>query len=222
MNKSMVKVVGIDLAGVEKRPTGFCVLDEKLKAKTKILYSNEEIVKEVHTANPTVISIDAPLSLPKGRCCLKNNCSCRKAGHLRECDRALLKLKIKFFPVTLGPMRKLTMRGITLRNLLTKEGFKVIESFPFSVRKILGFPDKGEGVEKLRKALIGYGIKGDPKRRNLTEHELDAILSALVGKLFLEGKAIGIGDPSEGLIIIPNPEVYGYPYSIPHKEILFR
>ena len=209
----MVKIVGIDLAGVESRPTGFCILDEKLKTETKILYKDEEIVKEVLNVKPSLTSIDAPLSLPKGRCCLRDNCPCRKAGHLRKCDKDILRLKIRLFPVTLGPMRKLTMRGINLNKTLTSHGFKVVETLPSSVRKILGFPGKGEGVEKLRKALIGYGIKGDPKRRNLTEHELDAILSALVGKLFLEDKTIGIGDPSEGLIIIPNPKIYGYPYT---------
>ena len=205
-----MKVAGVDLAGSPTRPTGFCILDTGLYAKTKLLYKDEEIVDEILAVKPTIVSIDAPLALPRGRCCLKDDCQCRKAGHLRECDKVLLKLKIKFFPLTLGPMRKLTLRGINLTKILSQKGFKVIESFPNSIKIILGFPGKKEGLEKLRKALIDYGIKGDINKKNITEHELDAILSALVGKLYLEGKAVEIGDPDEALMVIPNPKIYNY------------
>ncbi|OYT54323.1 MAG: hypothetical protein B6U77_02865 [Candidatus Hecatellales archaeon ex4484_218] len=205
-----MKVAGVDLAGSPTRPTGFCILDMGLYAKTKLLYKDEEIVNEILAVKPTIVSIDAPLALPRGRCCLKDDCQCRKAGHLRECDKVLLKLKIKFFPLTLGPMRKLTLRGINLTKILSQKGFKVIESFPNSIKIILGFPGKKEGLEKLRKALIDYGIKGDINKKKITEHELDAILSALVGKLYLEGKAVEIGDPDEALMVIPNPKIYNY------------
>ena len=205
-----MKVAGVDLAGSPTRPTGFCILDMDLYAKTKLLYKDEEIVDEILAVKPTIVSIDAPLALPRGRCCLKDDCQCRKAGHLRECDKVLLKLKIKFFPLTLGPMRKLTLRGINLTKILSQKGFKVIESFPNSIKIILGFPGKKEGLEKLRKALIDYGIKGDINKKKITEHELDAILSALVGKLYLEGKAVEIGDPDEALMVIPNPKIYNY------------
>ena len=205
-----MKVAGVDLAGSPTRPTGFCILDTGLYAKTKLLYKDEEIVDEILAVKPTIVSIDAPLALPRGRCCLKDDCQCRKAGHLRECDKVLLKLKIKFFPLTLGPMRKLTLRGINLTKILSQKGFKVIESFPNSIKIILGFPEKKEGLEKLRKALIDYGIKGDINKKKITEHELDAILSALVGKLYLEGKAVEIGDPDEALMVIPNPKIYNY------------
>ena len=39
--------IGIDLAGVEARPTGFCILDRKMKTSTSILYSDKEIVEKV-------------------------------------------------------------------------------------------------------------------------------------------------------------------------------
>ena len=39
-----MEIVGIDLAGVETRPTGFCWLNKKLKAKTKILFTDKEIL----------------------------------------------------------------------------------------------------------------------------------------------------------------------------------
>jgi hypothetical protein len=42
--ESYILVMGLDLAGVETRPTGFCLLRE-LKAETLQLYSDEEIIK---------------------------------------------------------------------------------------------------------------------------------------------------------------------------------
>lgn len=198
-----MKVVGIDLAGVTKKKTGFCVLDENLNVKTSILATNAEIINEVLKINPGVVSIDAPLALPRGRDCLRKNCSCRKYGHFRECDRALLKMRIKFFPITLGPMRKLTKRGIKLRKFFEKLGFKVIESYPGSIQDILGLPRKQKGIEKLRKALIEYGFTGDVSKKDITDDELDAITSALVGKMYLENNYMAIGDPEEILMILP-------------------
>ena len=113
-------IVGLDLAGVESRPTGFCMLTD-MKAETSLVYPDKEILLKIREIKPQVIAIDAPLSLPPGRKSLEE----RTGVHLRECDRELLKKGIKFFPVTLGPMRKLTARGINLRRILEAENFVV-------------------------------------------------------------------------------------------------
>jgi len=59
-------VVGLDLAGVEGRPTGLCVLDY-MKAETSLVYTDEEILKRIKGIRPEIVAIDAPLSLPKER-----------------------------------------------------------------------------------------------------------------------------------------------------------
>ncbi|MGD0995199.1 MAG: DUF429 domain-containing protein [Candidatus Bathyarchaeia archaeon] len=92
-------IVGLDLAGVESRPTGFCILAD-MKAETSLVYTDEETLKKIRESNPRVVAIDAPLSLPPGRKSLEE----RTDAHLRECDRELLKRGIRFFPVTLGPL----------------------------------------------------------------------------------------------------------------------
>jgi len=194
-----MKIVGIDLAGSEKRDTGFCVLNENLFCKTKILKKDREIIEEVKKINPDIISIDAPLSLPKGRKSLND----RKGPHLRECDKALAKMGIKFFPLTLGPMRKLTQRGIKLKKIFNKMGYEVIESFPGAMQDILKIPRKQKGIEKLRKGLIKIGVKGDIEKEKITHDELDAICCALVGKIYLQNNFLSIGDPKEGVIILP-------------------
>ncbi len=118
-------IIGFDLAGVETRPTGYCRL-KKLKAETALLYSDEEIVKIVKENQPEVIAVDAPLSLPLGRKTIED----QNGEHLRESDRELSRRGIKFFPITLGPMRKLTTRGIHLKAVFEENGFRVIEAYP--------------------------------------------------------------------------------------------
>jgi len=62
------------------------------------------------TVNPAAVAMDAPLSIPRERRSLEE----RDSIHLRPCGRELLKQRIKFFPFTLAPMRRLTARGIAL------------------------------------------------------------------------------------------------------------
>ncbi|MCP8308474.1 MAG: DUF429 domain-containing protein [archaeon] len=196
-----MKFIGIDLAGVETRDSGICILDEDLKAKVFTLKSDDEIIDCIIKLRPDIIAIDAPLSLPFGRCCLKDTCSCRNKGHLRECDRELLRMKIKFFPITLGPMRKLTERGISLKEIIERKGIKVIEVYPGGAQDMLGIPRKQKGINELRKGLMKIGIKGISKV--ISDHELDAITSALVGKMYIEGDYLALGNSKEGLIIMP-------------------
>jgi predicted nuclease with RNAse H fold len=189
-------VVGLDLAGVEKRPTGFCVL-KGMKAETSLVYSDQEMLKRIEESKPEVIAIDAPLSLPVGRTSIEQ----RTSVHLRECDKELLRRGIKFFPITLGPMRKLTARGINLRKALENRRFRVIEVYPGGAQDVLGIPRKQQGLEGLRAGLKKLGVKGLNCR--MSDHELDAVTCALVGKLWLEGRSVTYGT-SEQAIVMPN------------------
>lgn len=189
-----MSTVGLDLAGVESRPTGFCVL-HSMKAKTRLLYSDDEILESVRTVMPRIVAIDAPLSLPSGRRSIEE----RSKVHLRECDRELLRRRIRFFPVTLGPMRRLTSRGIYLRKILENDGFAVIEVYPGGAQDVLGIPRKQKGLDRLRMGLEQAGVEG--LNDEMSDHELDAITCALVGKLFLEGKAEVYGTAEQGIVM---------------------
>ena len=90
-----------------------------------------------------------------------------------------------------------------MKKVFEAESLKVIESYPGSIQDILGMPRKQAGVEKLRRALVDYGVKGDINKDEITHDELDSITSALVGKMFLEENYLAIGDPEEGLMILP-------------------
>jgi predicted nuclease with RNAse H fold len=191
-------IVGLDLAGVETRPTGFCIL-ENWNVKTCLVYDDGEIIKKTQETKPKVVAVDAPLSLPAGRKSLDE----RTGTHLRECDRELLRRRIKFFPITLGPMRKLTSRGIKLRKTLESMHFKVIEVYPGGAQDVLEIPRKQEGLDKLRDGLKKLQIKGIAN--TMSADELDAVTCAYVGKLYLEGKTLTYGSDTQ-TIIMPAPE----------------
>ena len=189
-----MSIVGLDLAGVETRPTGFCIL-KGMTVETCDLYSDKHIIENTLEAEPQVILIDAPLSLPPGRKSLEE----RTGPHLRDSDRALMKMGIKIFPVTLGPMRKLTTRGIKMREIFETKGYLVFEAYPGGTQDVLRIPRKNQGIEKLFAGLTSLGIKG--LKPTSSDHELDAASIAYVGKLFLEGLTVMYGDPKLGIIM---------------------
>ncbi len=189
-------VAGIDLAGVPHRPTGWCILKGS-KAKTGLLYSDEEILSRIREDNPDLVAIDAPLTLPPGRKSMEE----RTGFHFRSCDEELRRRKIPFFPITLGPMRGLTERGIRLRKVLEKEGFRVVEIYPGGAQDVWRIPRARNDLPGLRKGLEHLGMRG--LKTGSTDHELDAVTGALVGLLFLRGKAEVYGDFKSGAIIMP-------------------
>ncbi|MDT7891733.1 MAG: DUF429 domain-containing protein [Thermoproteota archaeon] len=193
----MKKVAGIDLAGSEKRYSGVCIMDESLNSRTLLLRKDEEIISYMMKENPVVIAIDAPLSLPLGRKSLEEPAHI----HLRECDKALLRMGIKLFPASLGPMRKLTNRGIKLRRIFEEKGFEVIEVLPGATQDLLGIPRKHQNIKALAKGLKELGIKGIEE--NMSGDELDAITCAYTAVLYLKGDCYSVGNEEEGLIIIP-------------------
>ncbi|MGD2245000.1 MAG: DUF429 domain-containing protein [Candidatus Aminicenantes bacterium] len=197
MRRKTFKVAGIDLAGVPHRPSGGCLL-EGMKAETTLLYSDEEILDWVRKEKPDLIAIDAPLTLPPGRKSIDE----RNDSHYRPCDRELRRRKIPFFPITLGPMRALTKRGIKLRKILEGEGFRVVEIYPGGAQDIWNIPRAKRSLSGLRDGLRKLGIVG--LKKQCTDHELDAATGALVGCLFLQEKAEIYGDFDSGAIIMPS------------------
>jgi predicted nuclease with RNAse H fold len=193
-------IFGLDLAGSPRRPTGFCVLRGR-RVSVGHLFGDEDIFATVETAAPQLIAIDAPLALPAGRCCLRDTCACAGTTHFRASDDELRRLGIRFFPITLGPMRQLTQRGMQLKAALEDRGFAVIETYPGAAQDIWGIPRQRD-VAGLRRGLSRFRLQG----LHLSErspHVLDAVTCALVGKLYLGGSAWSIGSPDEALMILP-------------------
>jgi hypothetical protein len=173
---------GIDLAAKPENPSGVCIFKEgRLKCLT--LYDDNAIIGMALKIMPDVIAIDAPLTLPKGRCCF--NDSCCGTRKIRECDRMLISMGYRVFPPGFSFMKQLTIRGKSLREKLESEGLKVIEVHPRTTMRILGIDGKEE-------------FKGMAS----SMHEIDACAAAIAAMLYHQGKFRAIGD-EEGVIIIP-------------------
>jgi uncharacterized protein len=193
------RVVGVDLAGSPKRNTGLCLLRAMSVDSYATVHSDEEILAFIEAARPDLVAIDAPLNLPPGRKTIED----RTGEHFRPCDRELLRRGIRFFPITLGPMRTLTRRGIRLKKRLQKRRFKVIEIYPGAAQDLWNIVRKQGGLPNLRRGLSRIGIKGLKKEMN--GDELDAVTGAMVGRCYLTGRAEVLGNFREGAIVIPNP-----------------
>ncbi len=189
----------MDLAGSPGRNTGICLLTGLTITSFATLHSDEEILAFIERSRPDLVAIDAPLSLPPGRTSLEE----RNGEHFRSCDRELQKRGIRFFPITLGPMRSLTMRGIRLKDMLKRRGHEVIEIYPGAAQDIWEIPRKQGGLAKLRLGLEQLGLKGLAK--NMNGDELDAVTGALVGRMYLRGQAEVLGNFKNGAIVIPKP-----------------
>ncbi|MEM2952951.1 MAG: DUF429 domain-containing protein [Candidatus Bathyarchaeia archaeon] len=183
-------IMGIDLAGKQKNPTGLAFWENK-KIETTLIYTNKEILEKITHAKPTLVAIDAPLALPK-------------KGLLRKADKQLIKKGYRVFPPGLPAMKRLTLRAIKLNKLITEKGIKTIEVHPTSTRRALNMPLKD--WREIQKTLENIGLEGSLKVRALKPHEIDAATAALTAYLYIKGLTEALGDEEEGYIVVPKKQ----------------
>lgn len=199
-----LRIVGIDLTGSEQRPTGWSSLVGG-EAATKLIRSDQDLIQETLAVKPDIVSIDSPLSLPKGRLRVTNDDPGRKKfGIMRECERTLKKRGVNVYPCLIDSMQKLTARGIRLARHLRVLGIPVIESYPGAAQDIMGIPRKRASLDFLKEGLGEFGISGDFLSAKVRHDEVDAVTSAVVGLFFWSGKFEGLGNDEEEYLIIPD------------------
>jgi len=203
-NRDALRIVGIDLTGSENRPSGLCLLDG-LQATTSSVSDDDSIIANTLAARPHLVSIDSPLSLPKGRVSVSDDDPGRKEfGIMRHCERMLKRRGINVYPALIPSMQKLTARGIRLATRLRKLGVAVIESYPGAAQDIMGIPRKRASLDMLREGLAEFGIQGAFLTMQVSHDELDAITAAVVGVFFWSGKFESLGTDDEEALIIPD------------------
>ncbi|MFP4051499.1 MAG: hypothetical protein ACLFVB_07150 [Thermoplasmata archaeon] len=153
---------GLDLAAKETNITGLCIINESIELYT--VYDDDMILKLL--SDLKVTAIDAPLT--------------EKKVAFRDAERELMKDYGPIMPINMIGMRKLSQRGLEIKNKLNGE---VIETFPRGVEKSLEID-----IDEL-----------DIYFEN--QHEYDAYLCALVAKNYYEGNYRVYG--KEEVIIIP-------------------
>jgi|Deesub1362A_J573_1020465.scaffolds.fasta_scaffold00278_11 hypothetical protein len=134
--------------------------------------------------------IDAPLTLPE-------------SGTLRECERKLLNAGIKLFPSGSDFFKPVALKGMEIAKKLESNSIKVWEVYPYATRKILGISPESKkknknGLKKIVEELRKY-IEFDVLENS---DVVDAAISTLTVKLFLEGKGRFISG-KDGKILVP-------------------
>lgn len=180
-------IIGIDLAGIPKNPTGWAALKNR-EILAYQLCTDKEIIETTLNYRPILVAIDAPLSIPK-------------EGLLRETDREMYKHGYPVFPPLFRTMKKLTVRAIKIAEEIKKEGISIVEVHPTSTRKALEIPSKD--WKRIQAIFLQMDLKGDLEKRTLATHEIDAVTAAFTGYLYLQGKTELIGTEKEGYIAVP-------------------
>jgi len=180
-----MKVIGLDLAGMAKNPTGFCQLMAFAEKEviTSLMHSDEEILEEIRAIGPDMVAIDAPLDVPVGA---------------RRCDTELAEYGV--LPASLPGMMTLAKRGLRISKSLKRESIPFCEVSSRASSRILGIYNKDDF--SMQKNMMSLDLAGDMNRKILSRDELDSIVCALTGYLHLSGSSKTVGDDA-GTIVIP-------------------
>ncbi len=197
-------MVGIDLAASATRRTGWARLTGD-QVETAPLRTTEEIVAQTLAGTPDLVTIDAPLSLPAGRGCARDDCACRRFGITRRAERELRRRGIGVFWCLLPSMQALTLRGMDLAATFRAHDIPVLEVYPGAAQDLLGIPRKRAGLDQLHAGLVRFGVRGMRDLPAISHDELDAITAALVGVFYLVDRYEAVGSEAEGVIVLPAP-----------------
>ena len=158
-----------------------------------------------------MIAIDAPLSLPKGLCCLEESCSCQPAaeGKGRDCERKLTKQGIGLFRTTKKSIIKaMVYRGIGLKSELEAMGYEVIEVYPYASKvRLFGknIPKKTTpaGLAFLKQRICQLLPDITAYIDGVNHDMCDAAIAAYTAYLCSRGKTELCGEAEEGTIYLP-------------------
>ena len=204
--------LGIDLTSLPRRPTAYAVLhgDGSL-VDVGLAREDAELLALIDRWRPRFVAIDAPLSLPRGLCCLEETCPCLPVAPngLKAAERELFRQGISLYATTKRSMIKaMVYRAMGLRRTLEERGYVVLEVYPHAAKVRLwgkSIPKKTtpDGRRWLRERLEGL-VPGLAEHGGRLGHDqLDAIVAAYTAYLYDRGRAEGVGDRDEGLIYVP-------------------
>lgn len=200
--------VGIDLAGVPHRETGVAVLrGGRLELLTTADDDAAILALAALAGEGGTVAINAPLTLPQGRCCLDDDCPCRHdpGTRSRTIERELLRRRVPILATAL--IKVLARRGIALAAAVRAAGWEPLEVYPFATLRLLGLPTAGKRTQ-LGRRRIHHALQPlvpGLDHPDASEHQLDAVVCALTADLWRRGLAEAVGDPAEGRMIVPLP-----------------
>lgn len=125
------------------------------------LFSDGQIIEAIERYQPSIVAIDAPLSLPNGLCCLEESCPCQSLSSAkgRVCERELSRRGIPCYYATKRSIIKaMVYRAMAIKDEITASSYQVIEVYPYAAKvRLLGrhIPRKitPEGIAFLKERL---------------------------------------------------------------------
>lgn len=198
--------IGIDLAGVPHHETGVAILRDGRLEHLSAAGDDEAILALVAAAGAAAtVAINAPLSLPRGRCCLDDDCPCRHdpGTRSRAVERELLRMKVPVLATAL--IKVLARRGYALDAALRARGRESLEVYPYATLRLLDLPASGKRTQLGRRRIHNALQEHVPglDHPDASEHQLDAVVCALTAHLWRLGRTRTVGEADEGLMVIP-------------------
>jgi|SRR5579872_5080214 len=230
----MPAVVGIDLAagrGITEvavliAEAGSCPVFDA--ASHRRVATDAEIVAVVSAAQPAVLAIDAPLTLPRAVMrglaggadvgalpAAPTDASAGDSPYTRAAEHDPIWATLSIRPLPISFLGGLTFRAITLVPRLRAAAplADIIEVFPSATLRQLSITQSAAGgkatktTEASRK-LVQRGLRqyiegvASPEHKLYGADLLDALAAALTAVAYLRGEYLTIGDPEEGAIIL--------------------
>jgi len=205
--------LGIDLTCLgQAKPSACLGLDRELKLiYSGFLHQDSDIMKVVSRHGFELVAIDAPLSLPKGLCCLEESCCCRPKAEAkgRSCERELARLGIPcYFTTKKSIIKAMVYRGIRLRTELESIAYEVIEVYPYASKaRLFGEPVpsklKPDGLTFLKQHISHLLPNIAPYVDEFNHDMCDAAMAAYTAFLHCQGKTELYGEAEEGVICLP-------------------
>ena len=204
--------LGIDLTASPKKPSSYALLNDRGEFCSRGSFRTlEELLETMNGQEPSLIAIDAPLTLPLGLDCLEESCPCSAVmnpkGRLSEVELAHMGIGL-FFTTKRSIIKNLVYRGVAFYNDLTNRGHQVIEIYPYATKVVLfgsKIPKKNspEGIAFLRGKLSGLIPGLGPLADQLNHDDCDALLAAYTAYCHLKDESSLVGLPEEGYMVIP-------------------
>ncbi len=192
----MDKLLGIDYGAKMAGTTALAWIE---KSKISILQSEKKqdadtfILQVVSAIKPSIIFLDAPLSLPPA---FTNSSS--SDYFYRQGDKELGAMS----PMFIGG---LTARAMKLKRTLAESNIQIFETYPAGLnKKVLESKYYKNDLQQFEKAinkkLTEFNVKLKPRLTNW--HQMDAVLTLLSALRWQRGEYLTFGDDGEGQIII--------------------
>jgi predicted nuclease with RNAse H fold len=214
-------VVGVDLAA-GRGMTAIAALALEPAGAPRLVslaypVSDGDILAETLRLDPTVIALDAPLTLPGPVAAALAGApwSGHESPYTRAAERDPIWRELGVRPLPISFLGGLTFRAIPLAARLRAAlpETAVIEVFPTATLRALGARAAGDGrgaktsVEGRRAAHAALsawvaGLPPGEEGASLSADALDAVAAALTAAAFSRGASLAVGDPAEGCIIV--------------------